>query len=270
MESGAHPGPALFCLILPGWSMCVQQDKSDTSPADAGPDLLDEPRLIVETGVAARVATLAAPVLRDLDLRLVRVKISSTDGTTVQIMAEHPDGSMNVADCEAASMALSPVLDLEDPVSQAYRLEMSSPGIDRPLVRLSDFSRAVGHEARVEMSLGQGEDGRKRFRGWIEGVEGEGRDARVLLRRIDARADEPSDVKLPVADMAEARMVLTEALIRESLRAGKAALEGPQDEEEIVQRGPGRFAPKPKPIKPTGRKPGQKAPAAGPRGRPKT
>ena len=123
----------------------MEQEQSETSPVDAGPDLLDEPRLIVETGVAARVATIAAPVLRDLDLRLVRVKISSTDGTTVQIMAEHPDGTMNVSDCEAASMALSPVLDVEDPVTQAYRLEMSSPGIDRPLVRLSDFSRATGH-----------------------------------------------------------------------------------------------------------------------------
>ena len=238
----------------------MEQDKSETSPVDAGPDVLDEPRLIVETGVAARVATIAAPVLRDLDLRLVRVKISSTDGTTVQIMAEHPDGTMNVADCEAASMALSPVLDVEDPVTQAYRLEMSSPGIDRPLVRLSDFARATGHEARVEMSHGQGEDGRKRFRGWIEGTEGTGRDAVLLLRRIDARADEPSDVRLPLADMSEARLVLTEALIRESLRAGKAALEGPGDEEDMVRRGPGRFAPKPKPITPAGTSPVRRRP----------
>ena len=239
-------------MIRPGWSIGLQEDKGVTTPAEAGPDLLDEPRLVVETGVAARIATIAAPVLKDLGYRLVRVKLTSGQGTTLQIMAERPDGTMNVDDCEAASNALSPVLDLEDPVTQAYRLEMSSPGIDRPLVRLSDFERAKGHEARVELSFGL--DGRNRFRGWIEGVEGEGRDAIVLLRRIDARADEPSDVRLPMNDVSEARLVLTEALIRESLRAGKAALEAPADEEpEIVRRGPGRFA-KPKPVTPAGGK----------------
>lgn len=241
--------------------MRLEQDKSVATP-DAGPDLLEEPRLVVETGVAARVAAIVSPVLHDLAFRLVRVKISSGQGTTLQIMAERADGTMNVADCEAASMAISPVLDVDDPLAgQAYRLEMSSPGIDRPLVRLSDFQRAIGHEARVELSFGI--EGRKRFRGWIEGVEGEGRDALILLRRIDARADEESDVKLPVSDIGEARLVLTEALIRESLRAGKAALEAPEDpEEEIVRRGPGRFA-KPRPVSPAGsgaRRPGPRAP----------
>lgn len=232
--------------------MCVQQDKGVTTPAEAGPDLLGEPRLVIETGVAARVATIASPVLNDLGFRLVRVKITSAQGSTLQIMAERPDGTMNVADCEAASVALSPVLDLDDPLKVAYRLEMSSPGIDRPLVRISDFRRAIGHEARIELNFGHGADGRKRFRGWIEGVEGEGRDALVALRRIDARPDEPSDVRLPINDISEARLVLTEALIRESLRAGKAALEAPDDEEpEIVRRGPGRFA-KAKPVTPAG------------------
>ncbi len=133
----------------------------------------------------------------------------------------------------------------------AYRLELSSPGIDRPLVRVSDIERAIGHEARVEMlNLHYN---RKRFRGWIEGVEGEG-DARVLkLRRIDARPDEDSDVRLPLVDLDEARLVLTEALIRESLRAGKASLEEPQEDEQEEQsgeeatgprRGPGRFPPR--------------------------
>ena len=214
------------------------------------PELLDEPRLIVETGLAARVATIAAPVLLDLGFRLVRVKITSNQGTTLQIMAERSDGTMNVDDCEKVSVALSPVLDLEDPISQVYRLEISSPGIDRPLVRLTDFQRAVSHEARVELNFGL--DGRKRFRGWIEGTEGEGRDALILLRRMDSRADEEADVKLPINDISEARLVLTEALIRESLRAGKAALEEPQSEEEEVapvRPGPGRFA-KPKPISP--------------------
>src|SRR5258708_18396574 len=129
---------------------------SRTRPSQAGEarsDGLDEPRLLGDRGDARRIGAIIAPVLRDLGMRVVRVKISGADGSTVQIMAERPDGSMTIEDCEQASIALSPVLDLEDPMSQAYRLEISSPGIDRPLVRISDFRRAVGHEARVEMAV---------------------------------------------------------------------------------------------------------------------
>jgi ribosome maturation factor RimP len=142
-------------------------------------------------------------------------------------MAERPDGTMTIDDCETASDALSPALDLEDPVTQAYRLEISSPGIDRPLVRESDFVRAVGHEARVEMALPVG--GRKRFRGLIEGapvLEG------VVYARLripgDAKAEE-AIVDLPVADMAEARLVLTDDLIRATLRREKAALKAAKE-----------------------------------------
>jgi ribosome maturation factor RimP len=210
---------------------------------------LDEPRLVTETGPAARVARIAAPILRDLGFRLVRVKISTNQGAVVQIMAERPDGTISVDDCEKASVAISPALDVDDPMAgAAYRLELSSPGIDRPLVRASDIERAIGHEARVEMM--NLHYNRKRFRGWIEGVEGEG-DARVMkLRRIDARADEESDVRLPLVDLDEARLVLTDALIRESLRAGKAQAEEPQQDEESSEeeaaprRGPGRFSAK--------------------------
>ena len=99
------------------------------SPAEG----VDEPRLIEENGLALRVARIAAPVLRDFGLRLVRVKITAT---TVQVMAERPDGTMTIEDCEQASEQLSPTFDVEDFMSQAYRLEVSSPGIDRPLVRL--------------------------------------------------------------------------------------------------------------------------------------
>ena len=123
----------------------------------------DEPRLITEPGRAARVAAIAEPVLAGLGYRLVRVRISGFAGCTVQIMAERPDGTMTIEDCEAASRALSPVLDVADPIEGSYRLEISSPGIDRPLVRESDFLRAVGHEARVEMAVAI--NGRKRFRG---------------------------------------------------------------------------------------------------------
>ena len=221
---------------------------ASTAVSDIASDI-DEPRLVTETGPAARVARVAEPILRDLGFRLVRVKISTNQGAVVQIMAERADGTISVDDCEAASVAISPALDVDDPMhGAAYRLELSSPGIDRPLVRVSDIQRAIGHEARVEMlNLHYN---RKRFRGWIEGVEGEG-DARVLkLRRIDARADEESDVRLPLVDLDEARLVLTEALIRESLRAGKAGAEEPQqdedssEEETAPRRGPGRFSAK--------------------------
>src|SRR5476649_2664698 len=100
-----------------------------------------EPRLIVEPGLPAGVAAIAEPVIESLGYRLVRVKVSASEGCTVQIMAEQPDGSMTVEDCETVSRALSPVLDVSDPVDRAYRLDISSPGIDRPLVRKSDFDR---------------------------------------------------------------------------------------------------------------------------------
>ena len=175
-----------------------------------------EPRLIVEQGMAARVAAIATPVLTGLGYRLVRVRVSGTSGCTVQIMAERPDGTMAVGDCEAASRALSPVFDVEDPIDREYRLEISSPGIDRPLVRRSDFERHAGHEMKVEMAVAL--DGRKRFRGVLLGVEG----AAARLRRKDAAEGEAADVLLPIADMAEARLVLTDALVRESLRRGKS------------------------------------------------
>lgn len=179
---------------------------------------LDEPRLIGDGGVAARVGAVVEPTLRDLGYRLVRVRVTGTNGCTVQIMAERPDGSMTVDDCEAVSRGVSPALDVDDPVGRAYHLEVSSPGIDRPLVRASDFTRWAGHEAKVEMSVPV--DGRKRFRGLVLGVE----EGAALLERTDARPGEEARCRLPLADIGEARLVLTDALIRESLRRGKAAL----------------------------------------------
>jgi ribosome maturation factor RimP len=227
---------------------------------------LDEPRLIEETGVAARVAHLAQPVLAGLGYRLVRVKLSAQAGTTVQIMAERPDGSMNVKDCEIVSAALSPVLDVEDPVKTAYRLEISSPGIDRPLVRVSDFRRALAQEARIE--LNHGIDGRKRFRGLIGKVIGDGRSAVVILERNDTKPGEAATAELPLHDIAEARLILTEELIRQALRAAKAAQDradgiepemggaAPEDTHAYEpRRGPGRFArgaTKAKPMSPAG------------------
>jgi ribosome maturation factor RimP len=182
------------------------------------PDLqpASEPRLIVEQGVAARLAALVEPVLESLGFRLVRVRISGLAGCTVQIMAERPDGSMTIEDCETVSRALSPVLDVADPLENAYRLEISSPGIDRPLVRRSDFERFAGHLVKVEMAIAA--HGRRRFRGALLGAQ----DDAAHLRRDDAAAGEAGDVLLRIADMEDARLMLTDALVAESLRRGKA------------------------------------------------
>ena len=166
--------------------------------------------------MAARIAAIAEPVLEDLGYRLVRVRISGADGCTVQIMAERPDGTMTIEDCEVVSRALSPVLDVADPVDRAYRLEISSPGIDRPLVRRSDFERYAGHLLKIEMAVAI--EGRKRFRGILLGAEGE----RARIRREDAAAGEPTEFLLPIEEMAEAKLVLTDALVTEALRRGKA------------------------------------------------
>ena len=180
-------------------------------------DLLAEPRLVVEPGMAARVSAVAAPVLQGMGYRLVRIRISGEAGCTVQIMAERPDGSMQIEDCEAISRALSPVLDIADPIDRAYRLEISSPGIDRPLVRRSDFERYAGHLVKIEMAVAH--QGRKRFRGTLVGVEGQA----VRLHRDDTREGEEDDPLLVMEDIAEARLVLTDELVAESMRRGKKA-----------------------------------------------
>ncbi|MBV9259998.1 MAG: ribosome maturation factor RimP [Pseudolabrys sp.] len=183
---------------------------------DNAPAAFDEPRLIVDTGVAARVGHIAEPVLADLGYRLVRVRISAAAGCTVQVMAERPDGSMSVDDCEAVSRALSPVLDVADPIERAYRLEISSPGIDRPLVRKSDFDRYAGHWVRIEMEVPV--DGRKRFRGQLTGTQ----DELARVHRDDAAEGEPADVLLPISDMSDAKLVLTDELVTQAMRRGKA------------------------------------------------
>jgi ribosome maturation factor RimP len=195
---------------------------------------LDEARLIGDSGPGERVGRIAAPVLRDLGCRLVRVKISSGAGATIQIMAERPDGTMSIEDCENVSVALSPVFDVEEPMAQAYRLEISSPGIDRPLVRESDFKRTVAHEARVEMAVPV--NGRKRFRGVLTAVVSGpgGPSARMTLIADDGSE---SEAELTIREMAEARLVLTDDLIRAALRREKAVL---KDARGASGRGAGR------------------------------
>jgi ribosome maturation factor RimP len=192
------------------------------APFEQAPEGLDEARLIEETGPARRIAELVASPLRAVGYRLVRVKLSSAAEPVLQVMAEKPDGTMSVEDCEAASDAISPHLDLEDPITAPYRLEVSSPGIDRPLVRESDFRRAIGHEARVELSRPL--EGRKRFRGEIEAVATqEGKVVVDIALAVEGEAEQVV-ARLVVEDIAEARLVMTEDLIRDSLKREKAEI----------------------------------------------
>lgn len=167
---------------------------------------MTEQRLAREVGPAQRVAALVEPVLDDMGFRLVRVKMT---GSTLQIMAERPDGTFSIEDCEQVSRAISPLLDVEDPISSRYQLEVSSPGIDRPLVRPSDFEIWAGHEMKVEMAVPVA--GRKRFRGELEGYhDGE---VRLFIENPEGGNKEPVLVGVPFADISEARLVLTDALI---------------------------------------------------------
>ena len=173
-------------------------------------------RLVQEEGLDAVVASVVAPVIEDMGFRLVRVRMIDHNGLTMQIMAERPDGTMSVDDCEQISKALSPVLDVEDPVAQAYNLELSSPGIDRPLVRRSDFETWSGHVAKIETAYLL--DGRKRFRGHIVKVDGDD----VLIRRDNAAKGEEKEVTIPFDAISTANLVLTDELIREALVRDKA------------------------------------------------
>ena len=199
-------------------------------------------RLITESGVAARVTAIIEPAVEDLGFRLVRVKVTGTNGCTVQIMAERPDGTMSVDDCETVSRAISPVLDLEDPIPQAYYLEVSSPGIDRPLVRASDFERWTGYDAKIEMAVPLA--GRKRFRGFLRGVE----NGMLVVELPDVKEGLEPIARLPLTDLGEAHLVLTDDLIRESLRRGTAPTTDDLDEDtDVVEapepRGPSKTKP---------------------------
>ncbi|MDZ5449291.1 ribosome maturation factor RimP [Labrys sp. ZIDIC5] len=195
----------------------MTEPEAIVSQADSSADALNEPRRLTETGVAARVAEITERTILPLGYRLVRVRLNGNNGGTVQIMAERPDGTMTVEDCELISKTLSPVLDVDDPIGKAYHLEISSPGIDRPLVRVSDFQRWAGHEAKIEMTLIVA--GRRRFRGILLGAEG----SKARIRRTDAGPGEATDVDLKVDEMSEAHLILTDALVTESLRRAKVA-----------------------------------------------
>jgi ribosome maturation factor RimP len=166
---------------------------------------MTDARLKRETGPALRVAALVEPVLESMGFRLVRIRMT---GPTLQVMAERPDGTFSIDDCEQVSRAISPILDVEDVIPSRYHLEVSSPGIDRPLVRPEDFHNWAGHEAKIEMAVPVA--GRKRFRGVLEGFEdGE---ARLYIDNPEG-GPEKILVGVPFADIAEARLVLTDELI---------------------------------------------------------
>ncbi len=164
-------------------------------------------RFVTENGPARAIAELVEPVIEALGFRLVRVKLSSRDGGTLQIMADHATRPINIDDCATISRELSPLLDAEDPISGPYHLEISTPGIDRPLVRPRDFEDWAGYEARV--TLNEMVDGRKRFRGRLEGFEkGEVR-LQVQLDGWEA----PRVLGFPIAMIEQAKLVMTDELL---------------------------------------------------------
>jgi ribosome maturation factor RimP len=184
----------------------------------AGGDGALRDRFIREAGLAARVADLIEPALLDRGFRLVRVAISGREGKTVQVMAERADGTMSIEDCEAISREISPLLDVHDPIAGSYRLEVSTPGIDRPLVRPSDFDDWSGYEAKIELK--EPIEGRKRFRGTLEGFD----DGEVRIA-VDLDQIGHTVIGLPVGLIADAKLVLTDDLIREALRRAKKSKE---------------------------------------------
>ncbi len=189
----------------------------------AGDDALRD-RFLREAGSAAKVAELIEPALTDRGFRLVRVAVSGREGTTLQVMAERPDGTLTIEDCETISRDISPLLDVHDPISGAYRLEVSSPGIDRPLVRPSDFEDWAGYEGKIELK--QPIEGRKRFRGIIEGFE----DGEVRIE-TEVGPGQRAVVGLPVALIGDAKLVLTDELIREALRRSKKEPEASENQD---------------------------------------
>jgi ribosome maturation factor RimP len=151
------------------------------------------------------------PVLRAIGFRLVRVQLSGQNGMTLQVMAEREDGTMTVEDCEEVSRAVSPALDVDDPIEKAYHLEVSSPGIDRPLVRKSDFTTWLGHLVKMETSILV--TTKKRFKGKIEEADADG----VVIRADKVAYGEEPMVRVPYDAIAEARLILTDDLIRDAL-----------------------------------------------------
>jgi ribosome maturation factor RimP len=171
--------------------------------------------LIAKTAIDRRLAEIITPVIEDLGYELVRVRLQGGKTATLQIMADRPEGGINVDDCAQISTAVSATLDVEDPIEDNYHLEVSSPGIDRPLTRLKDFGTFEGYEARLD--LNQAIDGRKKFKGVLAGVEG----TEVLINIEDK--GQTHTIGLDFDLLSDAKLVLTDELIKEMLRQKKEA-----------------------------------------------
>ncbi len=160
---------------------------------------------------ASHLEPIFEPVIEKAGFRLVRLRMMGGAAKTLQIMAERPDGSMDVQGCTQLSHALLDFIEAENPIEGDYEIEVSSPGIDRPLTRLSDFTRWKGHEAKIELTAPL--DGRKRFRGQLEGLDGND----VVITAQNQR------VQFPFRSVLEAKLVLTDKLIQADLKARKSA-----------------------------------------------
>ena len=187
---------------------------SETAPA--APHMM-APHLMAP-GPAARLLDLLMPVVVDLGYGLVRIKITGEDGQSIlQVMAERDDGTLSVDDCEVISHGLSALLDVEDPISGAYSLEVSSPGLARPLTRAADFSRYAGYDVKIELQAMV--DGQRRFRGLLVGFE----EGEVLLETVLAGFDEPQILGFELSSIGEAHLVVTEEMLKSSLKGVKPA-----------------------------------------------
>jgi ribosome maturation factor RimP len=183
-----------------------------------------EPRLtdlIAKAAIDRRLAGIVTPMIESLGFELVRLRLMGGKRAVLQIMADRPEGGIEVDDCAKISRAVSAVLDVEDPISGEYVLEVSSPGIDRPLTRMKDFERYAGYEARLE--TGELIDGRKRFKGVLQGVE----DGEVLIEIPEGTIGLAFDL------LADAKLVLTDALIAESLAGRKAQGFDPDEFDDV-------------------------------------
>lgn len=200
--------------------------------------------LVALTAIDQRLAGLVRPVAEGMGLELVRLRLMGGRTKTLQVMAQRPDGTMEVEDCARLSTALSAVLDVEDPLADPYTLEVSSPGIDRPLTRLKDFDQWAGHEAKLETE--EAIDGRRRFKGLLAGTEGE-----EVLLTLDEK-EGPVTIGLRFEWLSDAKLVLTDELIRETLRGRRDAgqideaafdavehvIDGEEDEPSPQERSP--------------------------------
>ncbi|MFW2588552.1 ribosome maturation factor RimP [Sagittula sp. SSi028] len=183
-------------------------------------------QMIAKTGMDKRIAEIVAPVIEDMGFELIRLRLQGGETPLLQIMAERPGGGIHVDECAEISTAVSAVLDVEDPISDQYTLEVGSPGIDRPLTRLKDFDTYEGYEAKIETA--EMIDGRKRFRGVLAGVE----NGEVLIN-----LDEGT-IGLQFDWLADAKLVMTDELVREMLKARKASAIDETKYDDIEAEGP--------------------------------